>query len=282
MKTEAKEGRAGEMDCPNNHGKMERKKGLEEINFRGMNLRVEVEHYVCPQCGIAVDDLSMAANTQSALSNSYRKAAGLLTGNEIAEERKKRNWTQEDLARTINVGIASIKRWEKGQIQTKAMDDALRRAFSRQMQTCDPYVGNRHFSLERIKLVLEAFTKPLGRRLLKASRDDKLLYAAKYLWFADMLAFRKSGRGMTGASYARLPKGPQLNNYNDLVPLIKEADASSAEPLTQEECRIINKIAMTFPTDKLIYDASHLESAWKDRKVGELIPYSDAERIKEI
>ena len=53
---------------------------------------------------------------------------------------------------------------------------------------------------------------------------DRLLYAAKYLWYANMVAFRETGQGiMTGATYAALPYGPQLNNYADLVDLIREA-----------------------------------------------------------
>ena len=38
------------------------------------------------------------------------------------------------------------------------------------------------------------------------------LYAAKFFWYADMLAFRDLGSSMTGAGSAALPLGPQLNN----------------------------------------------------------------------
>ena len=70
-------------------------------------------------------------------------AARLLTGEQIVEGRKKLSWTQEDLARAANVGIASIKRWETGQIQTKAMDDILRRVLAgkRRLLTPTPETG---------------------------------------------------------------------------------------------------------------------------------------------
>ena len=77
--------------------------------------------------------------------------------------------------------------------------------------------------------MLERFSSLLGRKLLKSSAD-KLLYAAKYLWYADMIAFRETGQGMTGATYAALPHGPQLNNYTELIPLIREADENKADP----------------------------------------------------
>ena len=50
------------------------------------------------------------------------------------------------------------------------------------------------------------FEQKLGRVLLK--KTDRMLYAAKYLWYADMVAYRDLGAGMTGAGYAALPLGP--------------------------------------------------------------------------
>ena len=180
----------------------------------------------------------------------------------------------------MNVGIASVKRWETGQIQSKAMDDILRRAISGSNLICDPYSGNRKLSLPRIKLVLNNFSELLGRDMLKEDNNDKLLYEAKYLWYSDMIAYRETGQGITGATYARLPQGPQLNNYNDLIPEIRKSDIKKAGSLTDQELRIISRIATAFPGNQKIYQASHKEKAYTKRKNGELIPYSDAESIK--
>lgn len=106
--------------------------------------------------------------------------------------------------------------------------------------------------------MLGRFSSLLGRKLLKSSAD-KLLYGAKYLWYADMLAFRETGRCMSGATYAALPHGHQLNNYRELIPLIKDADESEAEPLTDHEERILARIVMAFPSDQKVYGAAHLE-----------------------
>jgi putative zinc finger/helix-turn-helix YgiT family protein len=252
-----------------------------ELPFRGKQVKFRPRHYVCPVCGIEADDLGLAAENQKALSDAYRATARLLTGEQIIERRAKLGWTQEDLARTANVGIASIKRWETGQIQTRAMDDVLRRALSGEATCADPYTGNRPLSLARIKLVLERFSGLLRRKFL-GSPKDKMLYAAKYLWYADMVAFRETGQSMTGGTYAALPHGPQLNNYSELVGHIREADESQAEPLTEHEARILTRIARAFPSDRSIYRAAHNEEAYESKKNGELIPYSDAERIKAV
>ncbi len=269
------------MNCPNDHGPMQLKNVTRELPFRGKRVKFRPRHYVCPVCGIDADDLGLATENQKALSDAYRAAARLLTGEQIIEGRKKRGWTQEDLASAANVGIASIKRWETGQIQTRSMDDALRRALSGEATSANPYTGNRPLSLARIKLVLERFSGLLGRKLLKSPRD-KMLYAAKYLWYADMVAFRETGQSMTGGTYAALPHGPQLNNYSELVPFIREADEDQAEPLKEHELRIMTRIARVFMSDQSIYRAAHNEEAYKSKKNGELIPYSDAERIKAV
>jgi len=268
------------MNCPNDHGEMKKKASMEAITFRGKDLQVLTEHYVCSECGIRVDDLPLASRNQKALSDVYRKAVNMLTSDDIVQERKRKAWTQEDLARAINVGIASIKRWEKGQIQNKAMDDALRRAFGGEQQPYNPHAGNRRLSVERIKLVLKELGARLGRPM--PEKGSKFLYEGKYLFYLDMGSFKTTGRSMTGATFARLTKGPQLNNYRDLVGTIRDADDSAAEPLREDEIRIIERIAMKYPTNKSIYQASHREIVWQEKKDGELIPYSDAERITGI
>ncbi len=93
---------------------------------------------------------------------------------------------------------------------------------------------------------------------------------------------RALGRSMTGATYAALPFGPQLNNYRDLLEDIMAADEQTAEPLSREEERIIEEIARKFPKDQMIYDAAHREKVWSRAATGALIPYSCAHELAEI
>lgn len=268
-----------EITCPKGHGIMLSEKIDKAMNFRGVDINFQVEHHVCLVCGIEAGDIDQTATTQKAISDAYRKAINLLTGKEIREGRKRLNLTQEALAKRMNVGIASIKRWEGGLIQSKAMDRALRLALQGQIPG-DNYTGNRTFSIPRIKLVLKQFESILGKRILK--KRDKMLFAAKYLWYADMVAFRELGESMTGSTYAALPYGPQLNNYRDLIDEIKNADESIAEHLSQEEKRVISKIAMTFPEEQMVYDAAHRETIWRKKGAGAIIPYSDSSELAGI
>jgi DNA-binding transcriptional regulator YiaG len=227
--------------------------------------------------------VNQTANTQKAIAEVYRKKVGLLTGKEIVEERTKQDLTQSELAKRMNVGIASIKRWETGSIQSKSMDKALRMALAGQTSG-DSCTGNREFSLARIKLVLKEFESVLGRPFLTPleTKGDRLLYSAKYLWYADMLNFKETGQGLTGAPYAALPKGPQLNNYRDLIKEIIKADEKTAEPLNKREKRIIAKVAHKFPRNQDIYNAVHKEIAWEEKSSGAPISYLDSDRLSQI
>ena len=56
----------------------------------------------------------------------YRRKHSLLTSEDIRERRERVNMAQEEFARYLGVGSASVKRWEVGQVQDRAMDNLIR------------------------------------------------------------------------------------------------------------------------------------------------------------
>ncbi|NNK86382.1 MAG: helix-turn-helix domain-containing protein [Desulfobacterales bacterium] len=270
----------GNINCPNEHGEMTLEAAQKEIFFKGEKITYQTESYVCKECGINIGTIEQGAAIQTAIADAYRKKVGLLGGEEIKQKRAERRWTQKDLAEKSGVGIASIKRWENGIIQTRSVNEALKNAFQ-DNRVGNIYTGNRdRISLSRLKLVFKCFEAVLGFGFL--NEGDMLLFDAKYSWYADMLAFRELGMGITGADYAALPHGPQINNYKELVKFIREANEFDAKPLTEEEIRIITRVAKTFPTKPQVIDAAHREIVWRRKGPGENIPYSDADELTEI
>jgi putative zinc finger/helix-turn-helix YgiT family protein len=267
------------MGCPRGHGPMAQKKLHKEKTFRGVDVRYVTDAFVCPVCGLEAGTVQTAGDVQRTIADAYRQEAGLLTGHEIKSLREAKGLTQRELADAMNVGIASIKRWETGMIQSKSMDHALRMQLQ-ENRHADNYTGNRTMELSRIKLVAKMFERILGKRLLKVG--DKFLFLAKYLWYGDMLAFKRLGKGLTGASYAALTYGPQLNNYRDLIKPIKDSELEDAEPLSEEERRIIEHVARRFPNEEDVYRAAHREKIWQESPVGALISYSKAGGLTEI
>ncbi len=266
-------------NCPNGHGPMELTRIMQQMSFRGQKLNCNVEQFTCKTCGLEVATKSQASSMQKSIADAYRAIKGLMTGQEIKVHRTELNMTQKDLADAMSVGIASIKRWEGGIIQTPGMDKLLRQAFwPRQREIT--ITGNRPFSIERIKLALVKFNNLYAYDLLEDG--DKLLYSAKPLWYADMVAHRELGRGMTGATYAALPMGPQLNNYSELATDILRSNEKKAEPFTPEEKRILKRVYEKFPGKTDAYDASHREVIWKNKRIGEIIPYIESSELVEM
>lgn len=268
------------LNCPNDHGEMQLIAKQKQATFRGLDIGYPVECFVCPACGLEVGTPDLAAVTQKAIADAYREKAGLLKSTEIVKARSSRHLTQEALAKRMQVGIASIKRWEGAIIQSKSMDRMLRQALMGEF--CgDSLTGNRTFSIPRVKLALRFLENELrGKKIIR--ENDRMLYAAKYAWYLDMVSFRETGQSITGATYAALPQGPQLDNYRDLVDEIIRADESQADPLTEEEKRIIRKVAMAFPREQEVYRSAHTEIIWKEKHIGARIPYTDASRLTEI
>jgi putative zinc finger/helix-turn-helix YgiT family protein len=265
--------------CPAGHGEMKLTNKQKHMNFKGVDIDYPVGCFICPTCGLEAGTLAQGADIQKTMADAYRKKVGLMTGKEIIEGRKKQHLTQDALASRMKVGIASIKRWEGGIIQSKSMDKMLRQALSGHL--CgDLLTGNRPFVIPRVKMALLYLEKVIGVKVLK--ERDKMLFASKYMWYIDMQAYRETGQSITGATYAALPMGPQLNNYKDLVEEIISATLQQTEPLTEEEKWIIEKVASAFPRTRDVYNASHRETVWKEKSTGNTIPYSDAYRLTEL
>ncbi|CAG0990525.1 type II TA system antitoxin MqsA family protein [Geobacter sp.] len=266
------------LTCPQCQGIARRTQVEKSTEIKGVTVSYTAAMHRCEACGLELADVADAAALQERMADAYRNAVGLLSGADIRKLRQEKGMSQQALADALEVGIASIKRWETGVIQSKSMDTLLRTLLVD--HPCNEHTGHRDFSIPRIRLVLDTFARQLDRPLLK--KNDRMLYAAKYLWYADMAAFRDLGRSITGATYAALPMGPQLNNYRDLVDEILKSDPAGALPLTPKEEAIIAAVARAFRTNKAVYDAAHREKIWKQRATGAIIPYTDAVGLTEM
>ena len=265
-------------NCPAGHGEMQMTTVTNEIEFRGVQISYQLESVVCKECGMTRSTIEQTADSQVAIADAYRSAVGLLTGNEIKHYREQLSLSQQQLADRAQCSKMSIVRWENGVVQKPASDKALRDILCPQ-QALNEFSGNRALSLGRIKLVYQEFEKYVPYELLIPG--DKGLYAAKNCWYADQVAYRELGIGMTGATYAVMPHGPQLDNYADLVDEILKADTTAVEPLSEEEILIIKNLSEIFKNQRDAFDASHAEPEWKkiENDWGKRISYSIAHNL---
>jgi putative zinc finger/helix-turn-helix YgiT family protein len=268
-------------NCPAGHGEMQMATVTNEIEFRGVQISYQLGSLVCKECGMTRSTIEQTADSQVAIADAYRRAVGLLTGNEIKHYREQLSLSQQQLADRAQCSKMSIVRWENGVVQKPASDKALRDILCPQ-HAQNEFSGNRTLSLGRIKLVYQEFEKYVPYELLIPG--DKGLYAAKNCWYADLVAYRELGIGMTGATYAVMPHGPQLDNYADLVDEILKADTTAVDPLNEVEISIIKNLSETFRNQRDAFDASHAEPEWKkiESDWGKRISYSIAQNLTKM
>jgi putative zinc finger/helix-turn-helix YgiT family protein len=97
-----------------------------EGSRHGETFTVETDGLKCDQCGFETIDNEQSAEFTQLVSDAYRKAHGLLTGEEIHSRRTQLGMTQQRFSEYLGTGVASVKRWEAGQIQDRAMDQLIR------------------------------------------------------------------------------------------------------------------------------------------------------------
>src|ERR1022692_259899 len=92
----------------------------------GESFEVTVSGLRCHECGFETVDSEQSAEFTKAVSDAYRVAHGLLTGRKIRIRRSRLGMSQQQFADYLGTGVASVKRWESGQIQDRAMDQLIR------------------------------------------------------------------------------------------------------------------------------------------------------------
>jgi putative zinc finger/helix-turn-helix YgiT family protein len=139
------------LTCPQCQGTARRTQVQQSAEVKGIVVSYTAELHRCEGCGLELASVTDAAVLQERMADAYRLATGLLSGAEIRQLRKRKNLSQQALADELEVGIASIKRWETGVIQSKAMDHLLRTLLEE--LPCNEHTGHRDFSIPRIRLV---------------------------------------------------------------------------------------------------------------------------------
>ena len=97
-----------------------------EAELKGERVSVTLHAPQCMNCGRVV---ILGKNTRTyhrAVSDAYRRKVGLLTMDEIDRLRRNLKMTWPDFASYVFVGIATLKRWRRGEIQTQALDRLVR------------------------------------------------------------------------------------------------------------------------------------------------------------
>lgn len=95
------------------------------VNVKGTLIEYD-EYYLVDNKGEEIFDRNIEIENDQRLYEIYKKQNNLLTNLEIKKIRKKYDLTQKEYALVIGVGEVTVHRFEKGAIQTEAVDSIMR------------------------------------------------------------------------------------------------------------------------------------------------------------
>lgn len=285
------------LKCDNT--KMEMKKVRFNPEVKGVNVDVIVDALVCAKCHSPVMDPSMMNTLRSAAADKYREINGLLTSSEIREYRKNLGLSQTAFARYLNVGEASIKRWETYYVQDAVQDEHIRLKCDKvyaelnsfglisKTQEPDQFNGHKRFSLEAFKHVA---------LFLVSQCQTTKLYLNKIHFYIDFLHYKKTGRSLTGAQYVPMKYGPCPKRYNTIYDFL--VDSCALEVKGEYGFKAVEELDMSYFDDseketleyvlsicnekgvEYLYDLSHGEKGYTETDENELIDYEYSQELQ--
>jgi putative zinc finger/helix-turn-helix YgiT family protein len=193
----------------------------ENIRFTPIIKDEEIEVVVpcmtCTKCHSPLMTTEQMNTLRKAAADKYKENHGLLTSSQIVAYREELEMSQIAFSRYINVGEASIKRWETYYIQDASQDELIRlkcnsalaemnylTVVSKQNEP-NLFNGNRKFNFQIMKNVILYLTSHI-----KTSK----LFLNKVLFYTDFLHFKEYQTSLTGICYQPLKYGPCPERYD--------------------------------------------------------------------
>lgn len=264
-------------------------------------VEVIVPCMVCKNCHTTLMNTEQMNTLRRAAADKYRELHGLLTASQIVAYREELGMSQSAFARYLNVGEASIKRWETYYVQDASQDELIRLKCddaSAEMNFLDvnwkkndPDLlnGNRKFNFQIFKNVVLYLLKHIE----ESKRSN--LFLNKLLFYVDFRHFEKYGTSLTGARYSPLKYGPCPDQFramfNTLISkgVLKERKNLSYEVMLEADLNLfddneketLNEIihyCKKLGVQK-IYDLSHKEKAYTETEECSFINYKFAKDL---
>lgn len=269
----------------------------EESNFEVQNVRFDFEIKkqdieVISSCNVCKNCKSSLMNTEQmnamrkAAADKYRELNGLLTAPQIIALREKLGMSQISFAQFLNVGVASIKRWETYYIQDESQNDHIRvkcdLSYSEannfylhcKYRAADIFSGLKAFSSQMVKLVNQFFGK--GEAI------EELLFK-RLFFYTDFLHFKRHHRCITGMRYIPMKSGPSPDNYPQLVHFLKtkHVDSYKIDHFDEHEKKTVQDISNLFLRDKgqTLCNLSSQEKWFLETKETDFISYGYAKDL---
>lgn len=224
-------------------------------DVRGVVVEVDIEHLICPKCGNSIGWAPLVDKGFEKLYRAYRDKAGVLQPEEIVALRKKYGFSQRVFAAILDIGVASLQRYERGCLASdshaqllanardprfllKCLEQGARKLSDEERSNARDIVRKRGMShidyavirFDAMDGIVRGEGLDTGMRLFDPDRvRETVLYLAahvrglyrtklnKTLFYLDFSSYRETGVGFTGLRYAKAPFGPVPDQFELLM-----------------------------------------------------------------
>lgn len=263
--------------------------------IRGENVVADEEIFVCKNCGeevcLSEEELSLQLYK---INDAYLKLHNL-SFDLIKQLRIKLGLSQEEFAKKLGWSKKTIVRYENGQSLPQGEYLKFYEKLSENINYFYERTGNCNDKF------LESNKKGINA-ILYMLKDNSLCMTSimKNLFGVDFYALNKYNKQVTNFEYAKLPYGPVINDYKDLIDLMlfngliewdidmdgnvvyTTNELCDLKLFTKEEseCLKFIKNKMFGKTAKELSNWSHEFIGWKETEVGHIIDNKYAKDIK--
>lgn len=210
----------------------------------------------------------------------------------VEEAYSKSNISKKTYEKIINLGLDNEENKEDVQVAfRKYMIDVLNESLTRKP---DIYNGYKYFDIELVENIVSYISSEVGNLTITSVN--------KYLWYIDMLAFKKNGVSITGLTYEKQKYGPTIidKKYELISMLDKKYKRIDYDDETGTKTIIIGKgnynLNKLKPSEKEVIDTiiklfknknvneisnmSHNEEGWKKTDMLKNISFEYAMKLR--
>lgn len=266
--------------------------------IKGEIIEVVAPAMMCAKCKSSLMTPEQMNGLRRAAANRYKELHNLLTSAQIIAFREELGMSQSAFARYLNVGDASIKRWETYFVQDDSQDELIRLKCDEasaefnflnvywKRHAPDIYSGYRKFNFQLFKNV--------ALFLVEKTRES-IIYLNKLHFYTDFLHFKKHEMSLTGTRYTPLKYGPCPDQYRPIYEVLVnkgylvetknhsyrnlvQPDPSLFDDAEIETLERVLKICQSLGTKEL-YNLSHREIGYKETGECTFISYHFAKDL---
>ncbi|MEK4853331.1 type II TA system antitoxin MqsA family protein [Paenibacillus sp. FSL H7-0756] len=273
------------------------KKEPHVFRFRGQEIELERSVAYCNNCGSLVDVEELENETMANVAQIYSEKYGM-TSPEIRNVRLQFNLGIRPFAKLLNIGSASVTRYESGSLPQATHLELYRRLQQHPQAILEFYNRNKDLltarELKMVETSLQAWTnseqsfqtdeqiieaiykkneltelagysdfslEKLINMILYFTSDGVLkTKLMKLLWYSDFLFFKRQTVSITGVTYVKYPYGPVPKDHDMVLAHLQHMNVIEIDERTNDEGWTMMMIKASEPFDSSVFSDDELET----------------------